>query len=98
MPKTDRETRGLEREVLVAQKDYEISELQKSIREDEIIEGNENEQPSLRERARERKTENRKQIEVLENEREKLEEGLSLREKVKNIFKRYGFLQWQPYS
>ena len=82
---------GPEREVLIAQKDKEISELQESILEDEEIANNENEQPSVRERARERITEKREQIDALENDRDELEERLSLREKVKNILKKYGF-------
>ena len=82
---------GPEREVLIAQKDKDIEELQESILEDEEIANNENEQPSVRERARERITEKREQIDALENEREELEKRLSLREKVKNIFKKYGF-------
>ena len=87
---------GPEREVLIAQKDKDISELQNSIPEDEEIANDENEQPSVREIARERITEKREQIDALENERERLEEerleeGLTLREKVKNIFKKYGF-------
>ena len=82
---------GPKREVLIAQKDKEISELHKSILEDEEIANNENEQPSVWERAREKIAEKREQIDALENEREELEERLSLREKVKNIFKKYGF-------
>ena len=45
---------GPEREILIAQKEKEIEELQESIREDEEIANNENEQPSVRERAREK--------------------------------------------
>ena len=82
---------GPEREILIAQKEKEIEELQESIREDEEIANNENEQPSVRERAREKIAEKREQIDALENEREELEERLLLREKVKNIFKKYGF-------
>ena len=82
---------GPEREILIAQKEKEIEELQKSIREDEEIANNENEQPSVRERAREKIAEKLEQIDAIENEREELEERLSLREKVKNIFKKYGF-------
>ena len=76
---------------MIAQKDKEISELQKSIQEDKRIANDENEHPSERERARERITEKRGHIDALENEREKLEEGASLRERVKNIFKKDGF-------
>ena len=82
---------GPKREVLIAQKDKEISELHNSILEDDEIANNKNEQPSVRERARERITEKREQIDALVNEREELEERLLLREKVKNIFKKYGF-------
>ena len=82
---------GPEREILIAQKEKEIEELQKSIREDEEIANNENEQPSVRERAREKIAEKLEQIDAIENEREELEERVSLREKVKSIFKKYGF-------
>ena len=47
--------------------------------------------PQLRERAREKIAEKLEQIDALENERDELEERVSLREKVKNIFKKYGF-------
>ena len=91
LSKIDMKTLGPEREILIVQKDKEIEELQESIREDEEIANNENEQPSVRERAREKIAEKLEQIDALENEREELEERLSLREKVKNIFKKYGF-------
>ena len=82
---------GPEREILIVQKEKEIEELHKSIREDEEIANNENEQPSERERAQERINEKLEQIDALENERDELEARVSLREKVKNIFKKYGF-------
>ena len=91
LAKTDMKILGPEHEAWMAQKEKEIEELQESIREDEEIANNENEQPSVRERAREKIAEKREQIDALENEREELEERLSLREKVKNIFKKYGF-------
>ena len=68
---------GPKREVLIAQKNKDISELQESILEDKEIANNENEQPLVRERARERITEKREQINALENERDELEERLS---------------------
>lgn len=76
---------------MIAQKDKEISELQKSIREEERIASDENEHPSERVKTRERKTEKREQIDALENEREELEESASPRERVKDIFKKYVF-------
>ena len=91
LPKTDMETLGPERDTLIVQKEKAIEELHKSIREDEEITNNENEQPSVRERAKEKINEKLKQIDALENERDELEERVSLGEKVKNIFKKYGF-------
>ena len=46
----------------------------------------ENKEQQVRESARERKAEKQEQIGALENEREELEE----KERVKNIFKKYG--------
>ena len=91
LPKQIKSALGPEREILIVQKEKEIEELQKSIREDEEIANNENEQPSERERAREKIAEKLEQISALEDERDELEERVSLREKVKNIFKKYGF-------
>ena len=91
LPRQIKSALGTECEILIVQKEKEISELQESIREDEEIANNENEQPSVRERAREKIAEKREQIDALENERDELEERVSLREKVKNIFKKYGF-------
>ena len=91
LPRQIKSALGPEREILIVQKEKEIEELQKSIREDEEIANDENEQPSIRERAREKIAEKLEQIDALENERDELEERVSLREKVKNIFKKYGF-------
>ena len=91
LPKEIKSALGPEREILIAQKEKEIEELQESIREDQEIANNENEEPAVRERAREKIAEKLEQIDAIENERDELEERLSLREKVKNIFKKYGF-------
>ena len=91
LPRQIKSALGTERDTLIVQKEKEIEELHKSIREDEEIANNENEQPSARERAREKIAEKLEQINALENERDELEERVSLREKVKNIFKKYGF-------
>ena len=91
LPKQIKSALGTERDTLIVQKEKEIEELQESIREDEEIANDENEQPSIRERAREKIAEKLEQIDALENERDELEERVSLREKVKNIFKKYGF-------
>ena len=53
------------------------------------IDDDENEDRATRERAR--IIENQERIDAVENEREELEEGTSLRERVRNIFKKYGF-------
>ena len=91
LPRQIKSALGQEREILVALKEKEIEELQESIREDEEIANNENVELSIRERAREKIAEKLEQIDAIENEREELEERVSLREKVKNIFKKYGF-------
>ena len=91
LPRQIKSALGTERENLIVQKEKEIEKLQESIREDEEIANDENEQPSIRERAREKIDEKLEQIDALENERDELEERVSLREKVKNIFKKYGF-------
>ncbi|PFX13408.1 hypothetical protein AWC38_SpisGene22506 [Stylophora pistillata] len=82
---------GPQREVLIAQKDKEIEEKEQSIRDDKEISGDENEDATIREQARERITENQERIDALENERERLKERLSLRVRLINIFKKYGF-------
>ena len=91
LPQQIKSALGPERDTLIVQKEKEIEELHKSIGEDEEIANNENEQPSVRERAREKIAKKLEQIDALENERDELEERVSLREKVKNIFKKYGF-------
>ena len=91
LPRQIKSALGTERDTLIVQKEKEIEELQESIREDEEIANNENVELSIRERAREKIAEKLEQIDAIENEREELEERLSLREKVKNIFKKYGF-------
>ena len=96
---------GPKRTELVQQKEQEIhqkaqqrEELNKTIEEDTKVADDENEQPSVRDQARERITENTKreaqlgqEQNQLEQERDQLEEKLSLRERVKNIFKKYGW-------
>ena len=91
-----KELRLKEREI--KQKAQEREELNKTIEEDTKIAEDENEQPSVRDQARERVAENTQreaQLEQeqnqLEQEREQLEERLPLRERVKNIFKKYGW-------
>ena len=80
---------GSEQEVFIAEKEKEIEGKQKSIQENRGIDDDENEDRATRERAR--IIENQERIDAVENEREELEEGTSLRERVRNIFKKYGF-------
>ena len=96
---------GPTRDELIKQKEQEIQqkaqqreELHKTIEEDTNVANNENEQPSVRDRARERVAENTQreaqlgqEQNQLEQERDQLEEKLPLRERVKNIFKKYGW-------
>ena len=53
LPKQIKNALGIEREVLISQRDKDIEELHKSIREDVIIAADENEDEEVRERARE---------------------------------------------
>ena len=99
------QTLGPTREELIHRKDDAIQEktqqqeeLDKTIKNDQEIADDENEQPSVREQARERvaqNTEKRTQLGRervrLVHEREQLEERLPLRKRVKNIFKKYGW-------
>jgi len=91
LPKSVMKTLDQERTALVQQKDEEIEEIDQNLRDDQEIVDNENEEPAVRERTREKIKEKTEQRNVLLNERERLEEGLSLRERVKDIFKKYGF-------
>ena len=85
------------RQELIAQKDNNIEELQKSIQEDEQIADYETEDQTIRERERERITEKRQQIDALENEREKNLKKALHQERMRNTFKKYGFTvtAWQ---
>ena len=96
---------GPKRTELAQQKEQEIQqkaqqqeELDKTIEEAQKVADDENEQPSVRSQARERVTENtarkaqlRQEQNQLERKRDQLEEKLPLRERVKNIFKKYGW-------
>lgn len=88
---------GPKRQELIAQKDNNIEELQKSIQEDEQIADYETEDQTIRERERERITEKRQQIDALENEREKNLKKALHQERMRNTFKKYGFTvtAWQ---
>ena len=74
-PKTNKNLTCPRARGLIAQKDNEIDELQKSIQEDRGTADEENEDQAIKERARERKIENKERIDDLENERKELEEG-----------------------
>ena len=88
LPRQIKSALGQEREILVTLKEKEIEELQESIREDEEIANNENEEPSVRERAREKIAEKLEQIDAIENERDELEERVSLRQKSQEHFQK----------
>ena len=90
--KTDMKVLGSKRTELIQRKDEEIEAVEKTIQEDTRVTNDENEEPSVRERAREKKkTENTERKTHLENEREQLVEKLPLRERIKELFKKYGW-------
>ena len=82
----------------IQQKAQEREELKKTIEEDRKVADDENEQPSVRQRARERVAENTErdgqlgqEQNQLEQEREQIVERLPLRERLKDLFKKHGF-------
>ena len=91
LPKEAMKTLGPKRTEIIQQKDEEIKKLDKTMQEDARVANDENEQPSVRERARERITENTERRAQLEQEREQLVKKLPLRERIKALFKKYGF-------
>ena len=91
LPKAILDTLGPKRTELIDITDEEIEELEKALQEDTLIADDENKQPSVRERARERITEDTERRDQLEQEREKLVEKLPLRERIKELFKKHGF-------
>ena len=86
-----KEQRGPKTTELIDITDEEIEELKKILQEDTRVANDENEQPSVRERAREKITENTERRTQLVQERKKLVEKLPYREKIKELFKKYGF-------
>ena len=76
---------------MLSQNEKEIEEFDKIIQEEQRVANDENEEPFVRERAREKIKEKTEKKNELVKEREQLREQLSLRERVKEIFKKYGF-------
>lgn len=82
---------GSSREELINEKDERITELNKSMREDAEIIKDPNKTPEEKQTAGQRIREKLDEQTQIVNERNALEEPLSLGKKIKNIFKRYGF-------
>ena len=76
---------------LVQQLDQNIEEFSKIIEEDTKVAGDENEQPEVRDQARERITENTERRAQAVQERKQIAERLPLRERLKDLFKKHGF-------
>ncbi|KAL9953131.1 hypothetical protein ACROYT_G040493 [Oculina patagonica] len=91
LPKKIKELLGVTREEQIAQKEKEEQEVIERIQQNEEIANDENEDLSVRERARSKTREDRVMLNQIRRGKDELEEGLSLREKVKRIFKKYGF-------
>ena len=71
--------------------DEEIEELNKTIEEDTRVADNENKDPVVRERARERRTEKTERRDQLVQKKERILEKVPLRERLKDLFKKHGF-------
>ena len=91
LPKTILETLGPHWTELIDITDKVIEELEKTLQEDTRVANDENEEPSVRERARERVTENTERRDELVQERERIVEKLPLRERIIEVFKKYGW-------
>ena len=91
IPKDVMKVFGPTRADLIQQKDEKIEELDKTMQEDTRVANYENEEPSVRERAREKITENTERKDQAVQEREKLVKKLPLRERIKEFFKKYGW-------
>ena len=83
-------TLGPARSRLIQEQDKEIEEIDKSIQEDQKIVDSENESLATRERASEKIQKKTERRNALVGEREQLEEGMTLWERVKEIFKKFG--------
>ena len=68
-----------------------MEEIDKETQENHEIANNENEQSAVREQASKKTPEKTEQQNALENESKQLKEGMPLHERVKEIFKKYGF-------
>ena len=91
LPKSIMETLGPKTTELIDMTDGELDRIEKELQEDTRIADDENEQPSVRERAGEKITENTERRDQLVQEREQLVEKLPFREKIKELFKKNGF-------
>ena len=105
LPKAIMQILGPHRSELIQQKDEaleltdeDIAEIEKELQEYQLVANKENEDPAVRKRAREKyseKSEEKTQLvnkrAQLEQEREQLVEKLPYRERIKALFKKYGF-------
>ena len=81
---------------LITQNQAEIDRRNAEIAANEEIANDDNEQPEVRERPREKVEEEIKNVVALEEQNEKLRQKLLLRERVKEIFKRCGLTLTTP--
>ena len=91
IPKASLEILGPTREALMRENAQMLREVEDRISHNEEVANDRNEDKDVRERAAEDVNEGNRRRSELENEREQLEEGMSLRERIRNIFRKYGF-------
>ena len=89
--KNVQETLGPRWPEVVHTTDEDLEELAKIIEEDTKIANDENEDPVVRERARERATKSTERQDQLKQEKERILEKVPLRERLKELFKKHGF-------
>ena len=76
---------------VIQQNEEKIESLNKEKEENQEIADNENEEPAVRKHARDKVRESNEEISQLENTNERLRKKLPLRERLKALFKKYGF-------
>ena len=91
VPKAVLKVLGPKRDEIIQQNDEKIKRLKKENEENERIAADKNEEPAVLERASDKVIKNNEEISQTENENEQLREGKSLSERLKLIFKKYGW-------
>ena len=92
LPKTIFEKLGPTQEAVQQENEQSRRQVKDDIARNEEVANDPNEDERVRERARKKIDEGNRRLSELKNEREQLEEEMPLRERIKAIFRKYGFM------